>query len=144
MTQRLCKRNILRLGVILILFSSPVVAQVSKEKTPSNQQSLVNAAQIGLKRGGSVSKEELLGSAKLSLISPYDTLFEIASFRITRIRNGESPAEITNENSGEFTEPVKNLIINSVKGDKLYFEYIKCKKRDGTKLSVGALSFILE
>ncbi len=39
---------------------------------------------------------------------------------------------------------MKELIDATLKGDKLYFEYITCTNKEGTVLKLKALAFIIE
>ena len=96
------------------------------------------------KSTGTMGVNEILGSGGLSLVSPYDTLFVITSFVLTRVRQGETPVELKNGADGRLTPEMKKLIASTRNGDKLYFEYIKCRARDGSIRSLRALSFVVE
>jgi len=144
MSKNLKAYSNLLFACFIILLTSQLASQDLSLMQTSNEETVLNAARIGHKSGGAIKKEDLLSSAKLSLISPYDTLFQIASFRLTRVRKGQTPIELKNDNGGELTDSMKDLIKNSLQNDKFYFEYIKCKAYDGTKLTIGALSFVIE
>jgi len=96
------------------------------------------------KSGETISKDEMLAIGKLSVSAPHDSSFHIVKFRLLRTRKGEESVELRNDISGEFTEAMKELISSSLKGDTIYFEYIKCKGPDSTTRSVSALEFPLE
>jgi len=129
----------------LLMLQSPIAtAQEFSQPKASDTNSLNQPVEIGNKVGGAVTQKELLETAGLQVSPTYDSLFQIASFRLTRVRQGESPVEESNDSDGALTAAMRTLIQNSKKGDKIYFEYIKCKGYDGTMRSMSALSFIIE
>jgi hypothetical protein len=144
MTNRKMNNSALRHICLFIIFSTQLSAQDISNLKQGNSQTIKAEVQINKKSGGTIAKKELLEASGLSLTSVYDSLFQISSFRLTRIRQGEIPVEESNQSNGELTETMKTIINNSQKGDKIYFEYIKCKASDGTIRSMPALSFLIE
>ena len=109
-----------------------------------NQQSSF-IARVGTMSSGTLDKDELLKYGKLSLIEEEAAAgYRINSFRLTRVRKSEVPVELNNDTDSIFTPEMIELIKNSISGDKLYFEYIKCKGPDGTVRSLRAVSFVIE
>jgi len=113
-------------------------------ETNTQKSVLYKAATIGNKNFGNISKQELLDANKLSLASQFDSSFQIVSFRITRVRKGENPVEIDNKINGELTVEMVEMIKILKPGDKVYFEYIKCKNSDNQITSLLSLSFVIE
>jgi hypothetical protein len=120
------------------------MAQQSPAFKNKVESTLAHSARINQKNGGVISRKELEGATGLTLTAPYDSTFQIVSFVLTRVRKGESPVEVKNENGSNLTVEMKELVSKILPGDKLYFEYINCKSNDGTKLKLAALSFVVE
>jgi hypothetical protein len=144
MTNRKINNSALLLMFLLLLFSNLLSAQEISKLRPGNDRAIKSEIMINNKSGGPITQSELLESSGLKLTSAADSLFQISSFRLTRIKQGEDPVEESNKSNGELTDAMKSIIKNTKKGDKIYFEYIKCKGIDGTIRSMPALSFIIE
>jgi hypothetical protein len=134
-------------SIKLILICQILLASLTASFAQTGNQNpspepLPNAAKVGEKKSGKVSKQYLLAANKLTLAAPYDSTFHVTSFRMTRVSEG--PIEYKNDTNGEFTPMMKDLITHADRGDKFYFEYIKCKGKDGTVISMMALSFVIE
>ena len=125
-----------------ILLASLTASFAQTGNKNSTAEQIPNAAKVGEKKSGKVTKQYLLAANKLTLAAPYDSSFQIISFRMTRVSEG--PIEYKNDINGEFTAMMKDLITHADRGDKFYFEYIKCKGKDGTVISMMALSFVIE
>jgi hypothetical protein len=110
----------------------------------SSFDSLGRSARIGGRDGGVITRQELISSGRLTITVPYDTLHRISSFRLTRVRTGTAPVELINAHDGGLTEEMKELIRAAVHGDKIYFEYIKCRANDESIRSLHALVFTVE
>lgn len=144
MTNRKINNSALSHMVLLLLFSNMLLAQEISKVRPGNNHAINSEIVINNKSGGPITQSELLESSGLKLTPAADSLFQISSFRLTIIKQGEDPIEESNKSNGELTDAMKSIIKNTKKGDKIYFEYIKCKGIDGTIRSMPALSFIIE
>lgn len=121
--------------IIIQMSSIPIVkGQNSTEKPP--MAASVNNLQIG-----EVTKEELLGAGKVSLIESYQDDNSILSYRLTIISEAKRPIQLTSGGNGDFTAEMVAAIQSTQSGDKVYFEYIKCKSHKGVVRSLGSLAF---
>lgn len=133
-TKTLCFIAFLTVQVLSI---SIVNAQKSSEKLPMG--AIVNNLQIG-----DITKEELLFAGQISLIESYKDDFSILSFRLTIISADKKPVQLTNSENGNFTDEMISAIKTSSSDDKIYFEFIKCKSREGDARYMGSLVFTLK
>ncbi len=144
MVEKYTIKTFIRISFILFLVSGNLEAQEAAVKKNSNKPNLFNSLRFGQFTDGTISKKDFLVADKLILVSPFDTLFQISSFTLTRIREGESPIEAKNYDGCELTDAMRKIINSSEEGDKIFFEYIKGKSNDGAITSLGAMSFIIE
>ncbi len=129
---------------LLFLFINVISAQAQVTKQSSTEITLPDAARFSYRSSGVISKQDFLTRNSLTLVEPYDTIFQVASFRLTRIRKGTTPVEVENIKNGELLDSMRALISSSRPGDKFYFEYIKCTDKNGAVLTLKALTFVID
>lgn len=101
---------------------------------------------IAGKTNGEITREELLDSKGLVIENKPEGVNGISSFRITIVEKGNvlGPADFNNPDNGELTDKMREAIKNVAAGSKIYFEYIKCTLKDGARLSLHPLNFVLK
>jgi len=128
--------SLIILLIINLLIDANCIAQ-------SKETQVTQSAVVGSKNSGSITISELLDAGKVTLTDKYMNSFAVISFRLTIIQPGENPVELLNNTNGEFTPEMVQLLKKTNPGDKVYFEYIKCKATDGSTLSLAAISFVI-
>lgn len=96
-------------------------------------------------KGGPINKSVLAAqSAVIPVMEAFDfELFpRIKSFKITVVRRGRDPIEISSE-SNALSPAMRDAITQSPLGTKIYFEYIRATLPDGTTRSLNPLNFVL-
>jgi gliding motility-associated protein GldM len=101
-------------------------------------------AKIANMKGGPINKSVLSAQALIPVMENFDfDLFpKITSFKVTMIRRGKDPLEISAP-SNVLTPQIKDAIMQAPLGTKIYFEYIKASMPDGTTRSLNPLNFVL-
>ena len=103
-------------------------------------------AMVNGKKGGSINKAELAAATSVNSIMEnfdFELYFKVRGFRMTLIRKGRDPIELTAPSS-LITEQMKQAIRGSSTGAKVYFEYIKASGPDGTTRSLNSVNFVLQ
>lgn len=96
-------------------------------------------------KGGPINKNVLAAQpGPISVMEnfDFDLFFRVKSFKITCVRKGRDPIELSSE-SNLFTSQMKEMINTSPIGTKIYIEYIRASGPDGTIRSLSPLNFVL-
>jgi len=102
-------------------------------------------AKIANMKGGPINKNTLAAqSAIIPMMEGFDfELFpRVTGFKVTIVKRGKDPIEIES-NSNLLTQAMKDQILGSPLGTKIYFEYIKATLPDKTTRSLNPLNFVL-
>lgn len=102
-------------------------------------------AMVANSKGGPINKNILAAQAAVIPIMEafdFELYFKVKSFKITIVRRGRDPIEISSE-SNAITGSMKEAIMGSPLGTKVYFEYIKASGPDGTVRSLNPLNFVV-
>jgi gliding motility-associated protein GldM len=102
-------------------------------------------AKIANMKGGPINKNTLAAqSAIIPVMEGFDfELFpRVTGFKVTIVKRGKDPIEIES-NSNLLTQSMKDAILGSPLGTKIYFEYIKASLPDKTTRSLNPLNFVL-
>lgn len=102
-------------------------------------------ATVGGEKGGTISQSTLLAQSfvKAQLDNfVFDLSFPVTGFTVSATIQGFT--EEYNSNSAQINGQQKGLIRQLGKGNKVYFENIRCQAPDGSIRSLGSLSFKLK
>jgi gliding motility-associated protein GldM len=102
-------------------------------------------AMVANMKGGKINKNVLVAQAGVIPVMEnfdFDLFFKVKSFKVTIVRKGKDPVELTSE-SNLITPQMKEIISASPIGTKVYFEYIRAVGPDGTTRSLAPLNFEL-
>jgi gliding motility-associated protein GldM len=102
-------------------------------------------AKIANMKGGPINKNTLAAQAAIIPVMEgfdFELFPRVTSFKITVVRRGRDPIEINSE-SNMLTPAMKDVILQSPLGTKIYFEYIKASLPDKTTRSLNPLNFVL-
>lgn len=102
-------------------------------------------AMVANSKGGPINKSVLAAQAAIIPVMEgfdFELFARIKSFKITVVRRGRDPIEISSE-SNALTGAMKDAISQSPLGTKVYFEYVRATLPDGTTRSLNPLNFVL-
>lgn len=104
-------------------------------------------AMIGGKKEGSIAKSALAAQSAIIPVMEnfdFDLFSKVKSFKMSRYGKGRDPIEKSNDQGGNLTQEMKDVINQCRAGDKIMFEYIQATMPDKSIRSINPISLTVQ